>query len=169
VPSDWQRDDAVETSGRPPKTLRELNKSSRVPFALCTVRSFFCPAEKGIIGKTSACSLGFRAENSKWMKEDDSESIAMETLYDLLGALPNDDADDLRTAFRRAVKRAHPDVNPDDPDAGLKFRRIVRANEILGDAEQRGLMIICWKSRDLSRSRWQSTLSPSRSTRSLPP
>jgi hypothetical protein len=61
------------------------------------------------------------------MKENDSESIAMETLYDLLGALPNDDADDLRTAFRRAVKRAHPDVNPDDPDAGLKFRRIVRA------------------------------------------
>jgi curved DNA-binding protein CbpA len=61
----------------------------------------------------------------------------METLYDLLGALPNDDADDLRAAFRRAVKRAHPDVNPEDPNAGPKFRRIVRANEILGDAGQR--------------------------------
>jgi DnaJ domain len=61
----------------------------------------------------------------------------METLYDLLGALPNDDAENLRAAFRRAVKRAHPDVNPGDPDAGLKFRRIVLANEILGDAEQR--------------------------------
>jgi curved DNA-binding protein CbpA len=61
----------------------------------------------------------------------------METLYDLLGALPNDGADDLRAAFRRAVKRAHPDVNPGDPDAELKLRRIVRANEILGDAEQR--------------------------------
>lgn len=47
----------------------------------------------------------------------------METLYDLLGALPNDDVDDLRAAFRRAVKRAHPDVNPEDPDVGLKFRR----------------------------------------------
>jgi DnaJ domain len=117
------------------KKLRELNKSSRVPFALCTVRSFFCRAEKGIIERTSACSFGdFAAENSR----SDSESIAMETLYDLLGALPNDDADDLRAAFRRAVKRAHPDVNPEDPDAGLKFRRIVRANEILGDAEQRG-------------------------------
>jgi curved DNA-binding protein CbpA len=61
----------------------------------------------------------------------------METLYDLLGALPNDDADELRAAFRRAVKRVHPDINSEDPDAGLKFRRIVRANEILGDAEQR--------------------------------
>src|SRR5258708_20294415 len=61
----------------------------------------------------------------------------METLYDLLGALPNDDADELRAAFRRAVKRLHPDINSEDLDAGLKFRQIVRANEILGDAEQR--------------------------------
>jgi curved DNA-binding protein CbpA len=61
----------------------------------------------------------------------------METLYDLLGALAKDDADELRAAFRRAVKGAHPDLHPDDPDAAWKFRRIVRANEILGDAEQR--------------------------------
>jgi curved DNA-binding protein CbpA len=61
----------------------------------------------------------------------------MDTLYDLLGALPRDDAEDLRTAFRRAVKGTHPDVKPGDPDAALKFRQIVRANEILGDPEQR--------------------------------
>lgn len=59
------------------------------------------------------------------------------TLYDLLGALPNDDAEGLRTAFRRAVKGAHPDIHPGDPDAAWKFRRIVRAHDILGDAEQR--------------------------------
>jgi len=61
----------------------------------------------------------------------------MKTLYDLLGALPQDDAEGLRTAFRRAVKGAHPDIRPGDPDAALKFRQIVRANEILGDAELR--------------------------------
>jgi DnaJ domain len=61
----------------------------------------------------------------------------MTTLYDLLGALPHDDAQGLRTAFRRAVKGAHPDIRPDDPDAALKFRQIVHASEILGDAEQR--------------------------------
>ncbi len=61
----------------------------------------------------------------------------MDTLYDLLGALPHDDAEGLRSAFRRAVKGAHPDLRPDDPDAALKFREIVRAHEILGDAEQR--------------------------------
>jgi tetratricopeptide (TPR) repeat protein len=61
----------------------------------------------------------------------------MNTLYDLLGALPSDEAEDLRAAFRRAVKGAHPDLRPGDPDAALKFRQIVRANEILCDAEQR--------------------------------
>jgi tetratricopeptide (TPR) repeat protein len=61
----------------------------------------------------------------------------METLYDLLGALPRDDADELRTAFRRAVKGTHPDLHPGDPDAGLKFRQIVRASEILADQDQR--------------------------------
>ena len=61
----------------------------------------------------------------------------MNTLYDLLGALPSDDAEELRTAFRRAVKGVHPDIHPDDPDAALKFREIVRANEILVDDEQR--------------------------------
>lgn len=61
----------------------------------------------------------------------------MKTLYDLLGALPNDDAEGLRSAFRNAVKGSHPDIHPGDPDAGLKFRQIVRANEILRDPEQR--------------------------------
>ena len=45
----------------------------------------------------------------------------MQTLYDLLGALPNDDAGALRAAFRRAVKGAHPDIRPGDPDAARKI------------------------------------------------
>lgn len=61
----------------------------------------------------------------------------MQTLYDVLGALPSDDAEGLRTAFRKAVKGAHPDIHPNDPDAAMKFRQIIRANEILIDDEQR--------------------------------
>jgi len=61
----------------------------------------------------------------------------MKTLYDLLDALPEDDADGLRASFRRAAKANHPDNNPGDPDAPLRFRRIVRANAILSDERQR--------------------------------
>jgi tetratricopeptide (TPR) repeat protein len=61
----------------------------------------------------------------------------MKTLYELLGALPDDDAEDLRIAFRKAAKATHPDSNTSDPDAPLRFRQIIRANAILSDAEQR--------------------------------
>lgn len=61
----------------------------------------------------------------------------MRTLYDFLGALPDDDAESLRAAFRKAAKGAHPDVNPGDPDAALRFRQLVRAHDILSDEEQR--------------------------------
>src|SRR3954464_4300030 len=61
----------------------------------------------------------------------------MGTLYDLLGALPDDDAEGLRTAFRKAAKATHPDLNPDNPDAALRFRQLVRAYDTLSDEEQR--------------------------------
>jgi tetratricopeptide (TPR) repeat protein len=61
----------------------------------------------------------------------------MKTLYDLLAALPEDDAEELRSAFRKAVKSTHPDINPGDPDAALRFRQIIRANDILSDRDQR--------------------------------
>jgi curved DNA-binding protein CbpA len=63
----------------------------------------------------------------------------MTTLYELLGALPHDDAEGLRTAFRKAAKATHPDANPEDPDASLRFRQIVRAHDILTDDEQRAV------------------------------
>jgi hypothetical protein len=61
----------------------------------------------------------------------------MGTLYDLLGALPSDDAEELRAAFRKAAKATHPDTNPDNPDADLRFRELMRAYDILTDPEQR--------------------------------
>jgi hypothetical protein len=61
----------------------------------------------------------------------------MKTLYELLGALPDDDAEGLREAFRKAAKASHPDVNAEDPDAPLRFRQVMRANAILSDPQQR--------------------------------
>jgi ribosomal protein S21 len=61
----------------------------------------------------------------------------MKTLYDLLEALPDDDAEGLRAAFRKAARANHPDFNPGNPEASEKFRRIVRANAILSDGRQR--------------------------------
>jgi curved DNA-binding protein CbpA len=76
----------------------------------------------------------------------------MKTLYDLLGALPDDDADELRTAFRKAAKANHPDNNPGNPEASEKFRKIVRANAILSDGQQRAaydrLLVVARRQQD---------------------
>ena len=61
----------------------------------------------------------------------------MKNLYDLLGARPNDDAERLRSAFRKAVKANHPDRHFGDRDSSIRFRQIVEAYDILRDAEQR--------------------------------
>jgi tetratricopeptide (TPR) repeat protein len=60
----------------------------------------------------------------------------MKSLYDLLGARENDDADALKKAFRRAIKASHPDLHPGDPDAAERFREIIAANACLRDAKQ---------------------------------
>jgi hypothetical protein len=61
----------------------------------------------------------------------------MKTLYDLLGARPDDDAEKLQNAFRKAAKANHPDLHAGDPDAPKRFRQIAAAYAILRDAEQR--------------------------------
>jgi curved DNA-binding protein CbpA/Flp pilus assembly protein TadD len=61
----------------------------------------------------------------------------MKSLYDLLGARENDDADALKRAFRRAIKASHPDLHPGDPNAAERFREIIDANAYLRDAKRR--------------------------------
>jgi hypothetical protein len=61
----------------------------------------------------------------------------MKNLYDLLGARPDDDAEALRKAYRRAAKASHPDHHGDDQDAAARFTQIVEAYNFLRDAERR--------------------------------
>src|SRR5499427_5103326 len=83
------------------------------------------------------------------------ESVPMKTLYDLIGAIADDDAEALKQAFREAVKAHHPDLHPDDPDAPSRFRQIVAANALLRDAKQRATND---RIRQLERQQFQLTL-----------
>ena len=65
------------------------------------------------------------------------ESVLKKTLYDVLGARPDDDAERLKNAFRKAVKANHPDLHAGDPDAPTRFRQIVSVYAILRHAERR--------------------------------
>jgi curved DNA-binding protein CbpA len=84
----------------------------------------------------------------------------MNTLYDLLGARADDDAERLRNAFRKAAKANHPDLHAGDPDAPIRFRQIVEAYDILRDAEQRSVYDRLLKfERERLRRRLKSTAS----------
>jgi curved DNA-binding protein CbpA len=61
----------------------------------------------------------------------------MKTLYDLLDARPDDDAERLKNAFRKAVKANHPDLHAGDPGAPTRLRHVISAYAILRHAEQR--------------------------------
>jgi hypothetical protein len=61
----------------------------------------------------------------------------MKSLYELLDAHPDDDAEGLKHAFRRAVKASHPDTHPHDVDASTRLRQVIEAYAILRDPEQR--------------------------------
>src|SRR5262245_39440686 len=61
----------------------------------------------------------------------------MRTLYDLIGARADADAEGLKNAFRKAAKANHPDLHAGDRDAPIRFRKIVEAYDILRNEEQR--------------------------------
>lgn len=57
--------------------------------------------------------------------------------YAVLG-LPKTASDaDIKKAYRKLARKHHPDLNPNDAEAGKKFQQINEANEILSDPDKR--------------------------------
>ena len=57
--------------------------------------------------------------------------------YKLLGVDKNASDKDIKTAYRKLARKYHPDLNPDNKEANLKFQQINEANEVLSDKEKR--------------------------------
>ena len=61
----------------------------------------------------------------------------MKTPYDVLGVPRNASNERIRTAFRKAAKTHHPDLNSDDPTAEQQIKRVIAAYEILKNPRKR--------------------------------
>jgi curved DNA-binding protein len=57
--------------------------------------------------------------------------------YKILGIDKNASEEDIKKAYRKLARKHHPDLNPNDKEAHLKFQQINEANEVLSDAEKR--------------------------------
>ena len=66
-------------------------------------------------------------------------AMAQRDYYDVLGVERGAGDDELKRAFRALARQHHPDVNPDDPAAGERFREVAEAYEVLSNAETRAL------------------------------
>jgi molecular chaperone DnaJ len=64
-------------------------------------------------------------------------TTANKDYYATLGVKKTATSDDIRKAFRKAARKWHPDVNPNDKRAEEKFKEISEANDVLSDEKKR--------------------------------
>jgi molecular chaperone DnaJ len=57
--------------------------------------------------------------------------------YGVLGVKKTATPEEIRKAFRKAARKYHPDVNPNDKKAEEKFKEISEANDVLSDEKKR--------------------------------
>ena len=72
-----------------------------------------------------------------WPRKGAFERATMKTAYDVLGVHRNASHETIRTAFRKAAKACHPDLNVSDPTAELQVRVVITAYEILKNQQKR--------------------------------
>lgn len=57
--------------------------------------------------------------------------------YKILGIDKSASQEDIKKAYRKAARKLHPDLNPNDKEANKKFQQVNEANEVLSDPEKR--------------------------------
>ncbi len=57
--------------------------------------------------------------------------------YEILGISKTATEAEIKSAYRNLAKKYHPDLNPDNPEAELKFKEINEAYEVLMNADKR--------------------------------
>ena len=63
--------------------------------------------------------------------------MAFVDYYKTLGVSKTASQEEIKKAYRKLARKLHPDVNPNDASAKLKFQQANEANEVLSDPEKR--------------------------------
>ena len=71
--------------------------------------------------------------------------------YEILGVAPGVSSDELKRCYRKRLRAIHPDLNPDDPDATTKTKRLLEAYALLSDPTQRAQLDAQFTSPDVAQ------------------
>lgn len=63
--------------------------------------------------------------------------MAFQDYYKILGISKTATDKQIKSAYRKLARKYHPDLNPDNKEAELKFKELNEANEVLSDPEKR--------------------------------
>jgi molecular chaperone DnaJ len=59
--------------------------------------------------------------------------------YEILGLSKGATPEEIKAAFRKLAAQHHPDRNPDDPNAGVKFKELNASYQVLSDPQRRAM------------------------------
>jgi molecular chaperone DnaJ len=66
-------------------------------------------------------------------------STAQRDHYEVLGVSRGATPDEIKAAFRKLAQQHHPDKNPDDPKAAVRFKEINGSYQVLSDPQRRAM------------------------------
>eukprot|EP00434_Breviolum_minutum_P002541 symbB.v1.2.002250.t1/scaffold92.1/size545918/7 len=110
------------------------NSSGRCPLCRQTVDARFAFAAQAYFDLLQGL---FRSSGRDTGDAEDIDLLAETDLYRILGVSRSAKADDIKRAYRKRSLRFHPDKNPDDKDAKLKFQKVAEAFTVLSDETKR--------------------------------
>src|SRR5437764_2729334 len=82
------------------------------------------------------------------------QAMEYKDYYKILNVSRGASADEIKKAFRKLARKHHPDVNPGDKKAEVKFKEINEAYEVLSDPDKRSKY-------DTLGPNWQEQFGPS--------